>query len=134
MTATDHEVSGDDPSLYDRLGGSDAVEGAITEFYSRVLNDPQLAPFFDGVDMDKLARMQTEFFTVALGGPGVYAGMTLADAHRGRGIEATHIATFTAHLLDTMSSRGMPRDAVDEVVSRITVMAQEIIGTANEAG
>lgn len=122
------------PSLYERVGGADAVHGAISEFYSRVFNDPELAPFFAYADRDKLARMQTEFFTVALGGPGTYAGMTLADAHRGRSIQPHHVADFTEHLLETMRRRGMPADAIDEVVSRITILAQEVLGAEGESG
>lgn len=127
-------VDGAPPSLYDRLGGAEIIDGAITEFYSRVLNDPGLAPFFDGVDLDKLGRMQTEFFTVALGGPGSYAGMSLAEAHRGRGIEPHHIADFTGHLLETLLGRGMSPEVVDEVVARITVQAQEVLDSAGESG
>lgn len=126
--------SGPAGPLFDRLGGRDAVDGAITAFYGRVLSDPELSPFFAGVDMDKLHRMQSEFFTVALGGSGSYAGMSLADAHRGRGIEPRHLSLFTGYLLDTMVERGMPTEAVDEVIARITVVGQDILEAANEAG
>ena len=34
------------PSLYERLGGPRAIFAAVEEFYVRVLDDPQLAPFF----------------------------------------------------------------------------------------
>lgn len=128
------ESSNDGETLFDRLGGRDAVDGAISAFYGRVLLDPELAPFFAGVNMDKLHHMQSEFFTVALGGPGTYAGMSLADIHRGRGIHPRHLSLFTGHLLDTMIDRGMPPDAVDEVVARITVMGQDVLESANEAG
>jgi hemoglobin len=132
MTSARGQSDGD--TLFDRLGGRDAVEGAISAFYGRVLRDPELSPFFAGADMDKLHHMQSEFFTVALGGSGTYAGMSLAEAHRGRGIQARHLSLFADHMLDTMLERGMPADAVDEVVARITVIGQDVLDTANEAG
>lgn len=127
-------ASDDDGTLYGRLGGSDAVAGAIGAFYERVLADSDLRPFFDGVDLDKLERMQTEFFTVALGGPGTYAGMSLADAHRGRGIRPRHLARFTEHLVATMLERGMAADAVDEVAARVAILGADVLDTTTEAG
>ena len=124
----------DGSTLYERLGGAEAVAGAIGAFYQRVLADEVLRPFFDGVDLDKLERMQNEFFTVALGGPGTYAGMRLADAHRGRGIRPRHLTRFTDHLLATMLERGMAPDAVDEVAARVTLLGADVLDTTTEAG
>ena len=123
-----------DDTLYGRLGGASSVAAAIGAFYERVLADSELRPFFDGVDLDKLERMQTEFFTVALGGLGTYAGMNLADAHRGRGIRPRHLTRFTEHLVATMRERGMPADAVDEVAARVTLLGAEVLDTTTEAG
>lgn len=123
-----------DDTLYDRLGGASSVAAAIGAFYERVLADSELRPFFDGVDLDKLERMQTEFFTVALGGPGTYAGMSLADAHRGRGIRPRHLTRFTEHLVATMRERGMPADAVDEVAARVSLLGADVLDATTEAG
>ncbi len=124
----------DDHTLFDRLGGEATVGAAIGAFYARVLADDELRPFFEGVDLDKLERMQTEFFTVALGGPGTYAGTSLADAHRGRGIRPRHLARFTDHLVATMLERGMAPDAVEEVAQRVTLLGADVLDTTTEAG
>lgn len=124
----------EDRSLFSQLGGEEAVGAVVGPFYARVLADDELRPFFDGVDIDKLERMQTEFFTVALGGPGTYAGMTLADAHRGRGIRPRHLARFTEHLVATMLERGMAADAVDEVAARVAILGADVLDTTTEAG
>jgi hemoglobin len=123
-----------DETLFERLGGSDAVDDAISAFYGRVLNDPDLAPFFEGVDTEKLRRMQSEFFTAALGGPETYVAMNLSEIHRDLGIEPQHVSMFTGHMVATMRERGMPADAVDEVVARAAVIGQDVLGSPNEAG
>lgn len=46
------------PSIFDRLGGEAAVEKAVDVFYERIVADPQLAPFFEGVDMRTQRRKQ----------------------------------------------------------------------------
>jgi len=131
----DEGIAGDtgQPSLFEALGGRQAVDVCVVEFYSRVLSDPGLAPFFDGVDMDALTHMQQEFFTVALGGPVAYAGSTLSATHAGRGIEAHHVAAFSRHLIDTMLHRGLPPEAVAEVADRITLLSQDVMGSPAES-
>jgi len=121
-------------SAFERFGGQAAIAGAIADFYGRVLSDPGLAPFFDGADMETLAVMQTEFFTVALGGPGGFAGVSLADAHRHRGITSANLTAFTAHLVDTLHQLGMHADDVDFVVARVGLVAPDILGLPDEAG
>jgi hemoglobin len=121
-------------TLFERLGGSGAVDDARSAFYDRVFNDPDLLPFFEGVDTVKLQRMQSEFFTAALGGPETYAALNLTEVHRDLGIESQHVSMFTGHMVDTMIERGMPPEAVDEVVARAAVIGQDVLGLPNEAG
>jgi len=44
-------------SLFDRIGGQAAVDAAVGIFYSKVLADELLAPFFKNTDLDSLRRM-----------------------------------------------------------------------------
>jgi hemoglobin len=43
--------------------------------------------------------MQREFFAAALGGPQAYSGLSLTQAHAGRGITPRHFNRFVQHLL-----------------------------------
>ena len=45
-------------SLYKRIGGAGAVQATVEVFYKRVLGDPLLAPFFQGVDMGRQKAKQ----------------------------------------------------------------------------
>lgn len=69
-------------ALYDDIGGAPTMRAALDAFYPRVLADPQLSPFFLGVDIERLKATQERFFAMALGGPNGYAGPSLADVHR----------------------------------------------------
>lgn len=126
---------GDAPqSLYDRIGGADAMDRLVDEFYARVLSDPELGPFFAHSDMARLRRMQSELFATALGGPGTYAGMTLAEAHRGRGIQPRHLTRFVEHLLATLQDQDLDADDVDAVIDHVNQLAGEITGQVGEDG
>ena len=116
------------PSLYQKLGGSAGVTRLIEQFYLRVLEDPELAPFFSHVSIDALKRMQQEFFAMALGETTSYAGRSLSEAHHGRGIHAEHIGLFVQKLLETLRAEGVSEEIADEVISRIDVHVNEITG------
>lgn len=120
----------DKPSLYERIGGEEAIAQLIPAFYARVLADPELAPFFKHTTLDKLHAMQMQFFAMATGGPVQYTGRPLAHAHHGRGITKHHFGLFSQHLVETLLDVGVTRAEADEVIETINTYANEITGTS----
>lgn len=51
-------------SLFERLGGEAAVNGAVDTFYRKMLADDRVARFFDNTDMDKQIAKQKSFLTM----------------------------------------------------------------------
>ncbi|RYE44748.1 MAG: globin, partial [Hyphomicrobiales bacterium] len=60
------------PTLYDWIGGIDALQRLTTEFYSRVLKDEVLAPVFSGMNPGH-PRHVALFLAEVLGGPPLYS-------------------------------------------------------------
>lgn len=118
-------------SLYERVGGQAGVIRLVGDFYQRVLADPTLAPFFAHVPMDKLRKMQVEFFSSALNGPLLYSGQPLAHVHHGRGITKEHLRNFTGHLLATLESLNLSRQDVQGIYDRIAIDAGEVTDDAD---
>lgn len=118
------------PSLYERLGGADMIDTLIPAFYTRVLADAELAPFFKHTSIEMLHTMQHEFFTMATGGPVSYTGRSLAHAHHGRGITKHHFALFTGHLIETLLDMGVTQSEADEVIDTINTYTNEVTGTS----
>jgi hemoglobin len=71
------------PSIYDSIGGRDAVAAAVDGLYARLLADDELAPFFAHTEMRRQKAHMRAFLGIALGGPEIYRGrdMTAAHAH-----------------------------------------------------
>ena len=115
-------------TLYERVGGKDAVAQLLGAFYGRVLADPELAPFFAEASIEKVRAMQTLFFCAALDGPFEYTGRPLAAVHYGRGIRPPHLARFVGHLLATLRELSLDEEDVLEIVSRIDTFADDITG------
>lgn len=114
--------------MYERIGGEATIEALISDFYDRVLKDPELVPFFGKTSMEQQRLMQREFFAAALGGPIKYTGRPLSHVHHGLGIQRSHFALFVEHLLATLESRSIDQKDTMEIIDRIQTYADDIIG------
>lgn len=127
-------MSDEESSLYDRMGGEEGISAMVDDFYARVLANPNLEPFFRNVPLDRLHRMQREFFGAATDGPVVYSGKPLSHVHRNLGITRRHFQQFTEHLIETLQEKGIDENEILNLISRINVYADEIIGESNVDG
>ena len=121
-------------TLFERVGGEQAIAELIHDFYDRVLADPELKPFFKHTSIDKLRRMQREFFSAALDGPIPYTGRPLNHVHYGRGITKHHFALYVNHLLNTLRDCGINDQDVNDIIGRINTYADEITGDTGHTG
>jgi hemoglobin len=96
-------------SIYDKIGGHEAIEVVVEDFYVRVLADDQLAGYFAGTNMSRLKGRQTEFFAAALGGPEPSTGAPMKQVHQGRGITVHHFSLVAGHLGDALPRRASRR-------------------------
>jgi hemoglobin len=110
-----------------RVVGADAVKAAVSDFYDRVINDPELAGWFAGVDMRRLRAHQTAFLTFALGGPESYVGRPLHQAHAGMQITYTAFDATVAHLLLALEGVGMGSDVIGQLRARLERMRPQIV-------
>lgn len=114
-------------TIYDAIGGEDALVAVVDDFYDRVMADPQLAPFFAGISMRALKGKQVEFFAEALGGPHVYQGQPMRQAHQGRGISQADFDKVAYHLTSSLASAGVPGDLVTQIIGAIAPLADDIV-------
>ncbi|HEX8803349.1 MAG TPA: group 1 truncated hemoglobin [Acidimicrobiales bacterium] len=112
---------------YDRIGGAPTVREAVDRFYALVLDDPDLAPYFDGVDVGRVKRHQVLLLSQVLGGPPDYDGRALSDAHRGLGITTEHYAKVAAHLVGVLDDMGAPEEVVTAVRTTVAGVQPEIV-------
>ncbi len=118
-----------DESLYDRIGGAKAVEELIGEFYRHVLADPELGPFFENTSIERLERMQREFFAAALDGPPMSFDVDLATIHQDMAVTRHHLTRFVSHLIAVLESRHeIDRSDAMQIIYRIAVLSDEVIG------
>ncbi|HEY2447479.1 MAG TPA: group 1 truncated hemoglobin [Mycobacterium sp.] len=113
-------------SIYSQIGGHEALEGVVADFYDRVLADDALAGFFTGTNMSRLRGKQVEFFAAALGGPERYIGAPMREVHQGRGITVHHFGLVAGHLADSLASAGVPADVCEQILAAIAPLSDDI--------
>ena len=80
------------PSLYNRLGGYDAIAAVTDDFLGRLAADKQMSRFFVGVSADSLRKSRqhvVDQLCEASDGPCYYFGRSMKTVHAGLGITAT---------------------------------------------
>lgn len=106
-------------SVYLALGGSEAVNATLDAFYVRVLADPRVSKYFEGVDMTSLKSHAEAFFAMAFGGPSEYHGHDLRTAHerpRSMGLEDQATDVFLGHFRKALEESGVHRETVAAVM------------------
>ena len=76
-------------TLYQRLGGYDAIAAVTDEFIGRLATDEQEKRFFVGFSTDSKMRIRqliVDLICKSTGGPCVYSGRDMKTAHAGAGI------------------------------------------------
>jgi len=117
--------------VYDSIGGPRALRTAVDVLYRRVLADPDLRDFFAGVDLERLAAHQRAFLAMALGGPDLYGGRRLAEAHSGLAIGEADFDAMSAHLVGVLRDLGVGGEALDLVIERVEGFRDAVVRGAD---
>jgi hemoglobin len=116
-------------SIYEAVGGEPAIQEAVALFYGRLLEDPEVASFFEDVDMIVLQRHMRTFMAALLGGPDHYRGRGIAAAHAGLGISNTDFDAFVAHMVDTLIELGAPDETIRRIGGLITPLRSQVVSS-----
>ncbi len=128
---TDEIQNTQDASLFERLGGSPAVDAAVGIFYRKVIADPRINSFFVGVDMDKQAAKQKAFLTMAFGGPHNYTGLDMRRGHAHlvqKGLTDRHFDAVLENLGTTLQELNVPEDMIAEVIAIAESTRNDVLG------
>lgn len=134
-TPEEPDENAEPPSLYEQLGGADAVNAAVDIFYRKVLADERISHFFDDVDMNKQAAKQKAFLTMAFGGPHQYTGKHMREAH-------AHLADRSwknyglIHRMQVLRKHGEPQYQIERGLkdSHFDAVLENLRNTLNELG
>ena len=70
---TDTDVTDNEPTFYEQVGGHETFEKLVTVFYQGVADDPVLKPMYPEADLGPAARRLLMFLEQYWGGPTTYS-------------------------------------------------------------
>jgi hemoglobin len=112
-------------TLLARIGGPAALEAAVDIFYEKLVADPSLAKFFEGINVKKLKLHQRGFLTLALTEipDEVDVSGSMARKHErlfAMGLDENHFDSVAGHLVSTLDELQVMRENIDEIVAIIS--------------
>jgi len=117
-------------TLYQRLGGYDAIAAVTDDFIGRLLGDPTFARFFPGLSTDSkkhLRQLVVEQLCQAAGGPCIYTGRTMKASHAGLAITEGEWNAAAGHLVASLNKFHVGAKEKDEVVAFVVTLKPDIV-------
>ena len=109
-------------SLYERLGGYEAISAVVNNLLPRLQADSELGRFWQHRGADGIARekqLLIDFLSSNAGGPMYYTGRDMVSSHQGMHISEHDWTSFLAHLNATLDAFQVPKRERDDVIGFI---------------
>jgi hemoglobin len=117
-------------SLYQRLGGYDAIAAVTDEFIGRLANDEQEKRFFIGFSTDSKMRIRqliVDLICKSTGGPCVYSGRDMKTAHAGAGITKSDWDRTLKIFAEVLNKFKVPEKERQEIAALLTPLEKDIV-------
>lgn len=129
MSATSIAAS-QEKSLYERVGGYNALAAVVDDFIVRLVTDKQLEKFFGGHGNDSKKRIRQHLLDqlcAATGGPCVYTGRDMKTTHAGLGITEAQWDAGAKHLVASLDKFKVPEKEKGEILAFVTSLKKDIV-------
>jgi hemoglobin len=114
-------------SLYDRLGGLDAIKAAVDSWVVRVAGDDRINRKFERTDIPRLKKEVIDQLCEATGGPCAYTGRSMRETHTGMKTTAGEFDAVMQDLGATLDEFNVPKTEQDELVDLLRPMRGDIV-------
>ncbi len=114
-------------SLYERLGGLDAVTAVVDSFVARCAGDDRINGKFERTDIPRLKKMLVDQVCEATGGPCTYTGRDMRRTHDGMQVTAGEFDALVEDLVGTLDEFDVPKADQDELLALLGPMRGEIV-------
>ena len=114
-------------SLYDRLGGKEAITAVVDEFAGRVLADARINQKFGKSDPVRLKAQLVDQICFASGGPCQYSGRDMKSAHMNMGVTEGEFGALVEDLVGALDKFNVPAAEKNELLGLLGPMKPEIV-------
>ena len=114
-------------SLFERLGGLDAINAVVDSFVARCAEDERIDRKFERTDIPRLKTMLVDQVCEASGGPCTYAGRDMQMAHEGLGVTDGEYDALVDDLVATLNHFQVPSMEQEELLVLLAPMRGDIV-------
>jgi hemoglobin len=114
-------------SLYERLGGLEAITAVVDSFVARCSGDGRINKKFERTDVPRLRKMLVDQVCEATGGPCTYTGRDMRETHDGMGVTAGEFDALVEDLVATLDEFAVPKPEQDELLALLAPMRADIV-------
>ena len=115
-------------SLYERLGGKDAITAVVDDFVANVAADKRINGFFAKADVPRLKKNLVDQICQATGGPCTYTGKDMRTAHKGMGITDADFNALVEDLQKSLNKFKVPEKEQGELLGALGALKPQIVG------
>jgi len=114
-------------SLYERLGGVEAITAVARAFDERAGKDDRINQKFARTDLDRLAKEFVDQLRQDTGGPCTYTGLSMTQAHTNMGVTSGEFDAFMEDLVAVLDEFKVREAEQDELLSLLRPMRADIV-------
>ncbi len=114
-------------SLYDRLGGKEAITAVVDALSANVAADTRINHRFANANIKRFKAQMVELLCQASAGPCVYKGMDMRTVHKDMKITEAEFIAVAENAAKTLDSFKVPAAEKNEVMSLLASMKDDIV-------
>jgi hemoglobin len=117
-------------TLYERLGGYNAIAAVVEDFAPKLFNDVRVGRYFVGMSTDSRAQFiqkNKNLVCKVTGGPCDIISRPAKTAHAGLGITEGEFNVVVQHLVDTLNKFDVPNAEQKELLGIIGTLKPDIV-------
>jgi hemoglobin len=126
----DHDEGGECPikrggramegiSDYVAIGGAPVVKEIVEDLYIPVLDDEVTGSYFSDSDMPRLKSHMAALLSEVMGGPKQYTGLSMVDAHKGRGVTEDALSRVAVHLVAAFQKNNVSEEIISRTAEKV---------------
>jgi hemoglobin len=120
-----------EPTLYQRLGGREAIKAVVVDFVANVAADARVNSRFKGLQPAAVSKLHTNLadqICDATGGPCAYLGRDMKTAHAGMRISDAEWTATVEDLVKSLNKFKVGAKEQQELLAILGPMKKDIVG------
>lgn len=120
-------------SLFERLGGKNAITSVVEDFVARCAGDERINRKFARTDVPRLKSMLVDQVSEASGGPARYTGRDMRTTHEGMKVTTGEFNALVQDLVATLNRFGVGKGEQDELLGILGPLKSDIVEVDSSA-